>query len=92
MLTKIQEAACGFRGAQALAQTKWAEVDPKDVASNMVFFRAPGHQAEKVVQALEKQGIRSGATGPDQVRFVTHLDVSREDTKEVARIVGALRL
>jgi threonine aldolase len=78
--------------AQALAQTKWAEVDPKDVASNMVFFRTPGREAEKVVQALEKQGIRSGATGPDQVRFVTHLDVSREDTKEVTRIIGSMRL
>jgi threonine aldolase len=78
--------------AQALAQTKWAEIDPKDVASNMVFFRTLGREAEKVVRALEEQGIRSGATGPDQVRFVTHLDVSREDTKDVTRIIGAARL
>jgi len=77
--------------AQALAQTKWAEVDPRDVASNMVFFRTPGREPEKVVQALEKQGIRSGATGPDQVRFVTHLDVSREDTREITRILASVK-
>jgi len=77
--------------AQALAQTKWAEVDPKDVASNMVFFRTPGREPEKVVQALEKQGIRSGATGPDQVRFVTHLDVAREDTREITRILASVK-
>jgi len=78
--------------AQALSQTKWAEVDSKDVASNMVFFRTPGREAEKVVQALEKHGIRSGATGPDQVRFVTHLDVSREDTGEITRILASVKL
>ena len=78
--------------AQALAQRTWAEVDPKDVASNMVYFRTPGQEAENVVQALEKQGIRSGATGPDQIRFVTHLDVSREDTKEIARILASVKL
>jgi len=77
--------------AQALAQTKWAEVDPKDVASNMVFFRTPGREAEKVVQALEKLGIRSGVTGPDQIRFVTHLDVSREDTREITRILASVK-
>jgi threonine aldolase len=77
--------------AQALAQTKWAQVDPKEVASNMVFFRTPGHQAEKVVQALEKEGIRSDTSGPDRIRFVTHLDVSREDTKEITRILSSVK-
>ena len=77
--------------AQVLAQTKWAELDPKDVASNMVFFRTPGREAANVVKALEKQGIRSGTSGPDQVRFVTHLDVSREDTGEITRILASVK-
>jgi threonine aldolase len=77
--------------AKALAATKWAAVDPADVATNMVYFRTPGRNAAGVVQALEAQGIRSGATGPDQIRFATHLDVSREDTKEIVRILDSLR-
>ena len=78
--------------AQALAGTKWAAVDPNEVATNMVYFRTPGRDAPKVVESLEKVGIRSGATGPDQIRFVTHLDVSREDTKEIARILETVKL
>jgi threonine aldolase len=78
--------------AQALAQVGWAEVSPDTVASNMVYFRTPGREAAPVVQALETHGIRSGATGPDQIRLVTHLDVSREDTKEIVRIIGSMKL
>jgi threonine aldolase len=78
--------------ARALAGTKWAEVEPGDMATNMVYFRTPGRDAAAVVEALEKQGIRGGATGPDQIRFVTHLDVSREDTKEIVGILGSVRL
>ena len=76
--------------AHALAGTSWAKVEP-DVVTNMIYFNTPGREAAKVVAALEKQGVRSGATGPEQIRFVTHLDVSRDDTKEIVRIVEALR-
>ncbi len=78
--------------AHALAGTKWAAVDPKDVVTNMVYFSTPGRDASKIVGALESLGIRSGATGPDQIRFATHLDVSREDTKEIVRILETAKL
>jgi threonine aldolase len=78
--------------AAALAATTWAEVDPAGVATNMVYFRTPGRDAAKAVAALEVLGIRSGATGPDQIRFVTHLDVSKQDTKEIVRILESVRL
>jgi threonine aldolase len=61
------------------------------VATNMVYFNTPGRDAAKIVAALEAQGIRSGATGPDQIRFATHLDVSQADTKEIVRILESLR-
>jgi threonine aldolase len=76
--------------AQSLAGTSWARVEP-DVVTNMIYFSTPGREAAKVVDTLERNGIRSGATGPDQIRFVTHLDVSREDTREIVRIVERLR-
>jgi len=77
--------------ARALAGTGWAVVDPREVPTNIVYFRAPGKDAEAVVRALEAKGILGGATGPDQVRLVTHLDVSREDTREIAGILGTVR-
>ena len=78
--------------AAALAATTWAEVDPAGVPTNMVYFRTPGRDAAGVVEVLESQGIRSGATGPDQIRFVTHLDVSKQDTREIVRILESVRL
>ena len=77
--------------ARALAGTSWARVEP-DVVTNMVYFNTPGHDAAKVVEALERQGIRGDTTGPDRIRLVTHLDVSLQDTKEIVRIVEGLRL
>ncbi len=77
--------------AQALAGTSWAKVDP-DVVTNMIYFRTPGRDTANVVKALERLGIRGDATGSDRIRLVTHLDVSREDTKEIVRITESLRL
>ena len=48
--------------AQALAGTAWAKVAP-DVVTNMIYFTTPGRDAAKVVEALERRGIRSRATG-----------------------------
>jgi len=66
-------------------------VNPADVASNMVYFRTPDRPAATVARALEKAGLRCGApTAPDQIRLVTHLDISRDDTKEICRIIRSL--
>jgi threonine aldolase len=77
--------------AQALAATAWARVDPADVVTNILYFSTPGRDAESVVCALAAKGVLSLATGPDQVRFVTHLDVSAGDTKNIVRIVETLK-
>jgi len=78
--------------AQALAETSWASLDAKDVPTNIIYFETPGRGADDVVKALEGVGIRSGASGPSTIRFVTHLDISREDAKQVASIVRRLHL
>jgi threonine aldolase len=78
--------------AAALAGTTWAALDPKDVVTNIIYFETPGHDADDMVRTLEQSGIRSGSWGPHTVRFVTHLDVSREDAKQVAAILGRLKL
>ena len=78
--------------AAALAGTSWAALDPEDVPTNIIYFDTPGRDAEAVVAALASAGIRCGASGPNTIRFVTHLDVSREDAKQVAAILGRLKL
>ena len=60
-------------------------LDVDDVETNMVFFAvddAPGF-----VAALERAGVRMGATGPRRVRAVTHLDVSADDIDRAIDVV-----
>ena len=75
--------------ARALAGTKWAQIDPAEVVTNIIYFRTPGREAAAVVEALGRQGILSDTSGADRVRFVTHIDISREDTREIVRIISA---
>ena len=78
--------------ARALAGTDWARLDPNDVVTNIIYFETPGRDAQTVVDSLAGQGIMTGASGPHQIRFVTHLDISREDTREIVRIVEKARV
>jgi len=78
--------------ARALAGTSWASLDPDDVPTNIIYFETPGRAVDDVVKALGAAGIRAGASGPSSIRLVTHLDISREDAKQVASIVGRLAL
>jgi threonine aldolase len=77
--------------ARALAGTPWARVDPADIVTNILYFTTPGRSAEAVVNALQARGVLSLSTGPDQIRFVTHLDVSAGDAREIAGIVESLK-
>lgn len=78
--------------AAALADTRWASLDPGNVSTNIIYFDTPGRSADVVVKALEAAGIRSGAAGASTIRFVTHLDIRREDAQQVAAIVRRLKL
>jgi threonine aldolase len=72
------------RLAAGLAEIDGLEVD--DVETNMVFFAvddAPGF-----VAALERAGVRMGATGPRRVRAVTHLDA---DAAAIDLAIDAVR-
>jgi threonine aldolase len=78
--------------ARALCDAPWARLDLVDVVTNIIYFRTPGRSAQAVVDGLARHGILSWTTAADQVRFVTHLDISREDTREIAEIVRKARM
>ncbi len=78
--------------ARALAGTGWARLDPGEVVTNIVYFHTPGRDAQAVVDALAQKGILSGANGGDRVRVVTHLDITREDTKRITEILAETTL
>jgi threonine aldolase len=80
----VERLASDHANARRLAAgLEGLEVD--DVETNMVFFAvddAPGF-----VAALERAGVRMGATGPRRVRAVTHLDVSADDIDRAIDVV-----
>jgi len=78
--------------AQALSCTSWAALVPEEVVTNIIYFRTPDRGADDVVHALEQRGILSGSAGADVIRFVTHLDVSKKDIAEIARILQDVKL
>ena len=63
-------------------------VDPDTVPTNIVVVDVPS--APEVVAAAADQGVRIGAVGPRRVRMLTHLDVSREDAEQAAKVLGSV--
>lgn len=76
--------------AEALHATTWATIDPKKVETNILFFDTPGVPASTIVDALKKQGVLCSATGPESIRLVTHLDISKKDVDAVCGIIASL--
>ncbi|HLI11074.1 MAG TPA: threonine aldolase family protein [Alphaproteobacteria bacterium] len=70
------------RLAEGLAELPGIAIDPAAIETNIVFFRLrpeSGWDAPSFAKAMRAQGVELGAFGPDLIRAVTHLDVSRED-------------
>ena len=63
-------------------------IDPAHVPTNIVVVDVPS--APEVVAAAEEQGVRIGAVGPRRVRLLTHLDVSREDAEQAAKVLSSI--
>ncbi len=80
------------RIAGALAETRWAALDPNEITTNIIFFSTPGHPASRVVEALAQRGVRASTMGESSVRMVTSLEVSGSDTEEVCGIIRGLAL
>ena len=77
--------------ADALANASFvAEVMP--VETNIVIFKmTEGNTAGSVLKSLAEQGILCGATGPDTLRFVTHLNVSADQIAQAIQLITTLK-
>ena len=67
--------------ARGLAEIGGLTVDLPSVQSNMVMFGVsrPGLDVTRVVTLLGAEGVKVGATGPKQIRAVTHYGITSED-------------
>lgn len=74
--------------AEAVAGCNAAEIDLGAVQTNIVIFQVKtGEDGSALCAALRARGVLASAIAPRSVRFVTHLDVSREQCERAAGIV-----
>jgi len=78
------------RIAERLAATPGFKVDLAAVQTNIVFVRLERLVPARVVEEAAKERIRLYATGPAQIRFVTHHDVDDDDVARLLDFLGRL--
>jgi threonine aldolase len=62
------------------------------VETNIIIFELnPGITAPQLVHTLKENNILSYAIGPDRVRLVVHLDISRQMVDKTIEVVNKLR-
>lgn len=69
------------------------EVDMSRVETNIVVARVTGDcSAETLLEKLKSVNVLAVPFGPNKIRFVTHLDVSRADCEEALERIGCLQI
>ena len=78
------------RLARRIADIDGLDIDVNAVATNILYFhvRRPGLTVPTLLERLRTAGVLMLGTGPDSIRAVTHLDVSKEG---IERAIAALR-
>lgn len=78
--------------AEMLVASAGVELDLDAVQTNIVVFhlRPPAPDAATLVGLARERGVLVNAFGERTVRAVTHLDVSRDQSRRAAAILGAL--
>jgi threonine aldolase len=78
------------RLARGIAEIDGLDIDVNTVETNILFFhvRKPGLTVPILLERLKAEGVLMGGTGPNTIRAVTHLDVSKEG---IDRAVDVLR-
>ena len=77
------------RLAEALSQIEGVSVDLETVQTNILYFSIAKKlgTAEHIVTRFRQQGILMMSLSPQDIRAVTHLDVSREDIEHVVEVL-----
>ena len=76
------------RLAHALAEMQAFSLDPARVETNILVVDLKGWTSGELLPRLKERGVLAGSTGPSQVRFVTHKDVSTADIDRAVKIIA----
>jgi len=75
--------------AEGLAQIPGISIDPQAVASNILIadIAGTGMTSAEFSGKLAEQRVRANGVNPQTMRFVTHLDVSRQQCERALRVM-----
>jgi threonine aldolase len=78
--------------AQALSKIPGFKIDPAKVRTNIVIcdITATGMNSGEISCTLAGHNVLANGVGPEQIRFVTHLDVPREQCARALEIVASV--
>ena len=70
--------------AEGLAQIPGIKIDVATVETNIVIFdvSGTGKTSNEIIAELKQRGVICGSVNPKLIRFVTHMNVSREQCKQ----------
>jgi threonine aldolase len=78
------------RLAQALSEMPGIDLDPATVKTNIMIFRLQSVPAMDFVGRLREEGILAVPMSAETVRFVTHRDVSAQQTGQAIERIGKM--
>lgn len=78
--------------AQGLAQMPGIKIDPKKVHTNILVFNitGTGMNTADFSRKLAERNVLAAGIDPENMRFVTHMDVSREDCEKTLEAVRTI--
>jgi threonine aldolase len=78
--------------AEGLAEIPGFEIDPAAVQTNIVIFRSARVAPQDLAERLKSEGVLCLCWSSDQIRMVTHLDVSRQEILKATDIARRVSL
>lgn len=78
--------------AEGIANEKHLELVYGMPQTNIVFFRIthPKRTMQELADALAREGVLIGPSGPDRARAVTHLDVDRKGIERALAVLHSI--
>ncbi len=78
--------------AEGLAQVPGIKIDPKKVATNILVFNISrtGMNTADFSRKLAERNVLAAGIDPENMRFVTHMDVSRSDCEQALAELRAI--
>jgi threonine aldolase len=76
--------------AEGVAQIPGFKLSPAKIQTNIVIcdITGTGMTSDQLSDLLRSHGVLANGVGPDQLRFLTHLDVDREQCERAIEIVA----